>query len=210
MIERESTVDGWQVRIVPTQGQRLVSMIPAAFLCVWLCGWAMGEYFAGGALVTLLAERWAPGAALGLLPRFHGPSRDMALPVIGFLALWVTGWTIGGLFAIRQLVSLLFGVPVLRWSAAGVVLDTQVGPFVTHRRLTWVKAERMLGGGAAAGAAQVPESPQAASVARAARSLAGMGLEDADRETLLGWLREARAEAATATAGGAEQYRVIG
>ena len=210
MIERENTGDGWQVRLVPTSGQRLVRMLPAAFLCVWLCGWAMGEYFAGGALLSLLAERWAPGLAAGLQTRFHAPSGDMALPVIGFLALWVTVWTIGGLAAFGQLVSLLIGVPVLRWSAAGVVLDMQVGPFVTHRRLTWDKAELMLGGGAAAGAAQVPTSPQAARVARTVRSLVGIGLEDADRETLLGWLREARAAAANVAPGEAEQYRAIG
>jgi hypothetical protein len=210
MIERESTGDGWQVRIVPTPGQRLVRLIPAAFLCVWLCGWALGEYFAGGALATLVAERWAPGAALGLLPRFHGPSGDMALPVMGFLALWVTGWTIGGVAAFSQLLSLLFGVPVLRWSAAGVVLDTRVGPFATHRRLTWDKAEALLGGAAATRDEPVPASPQAATVTSAVRSFVGLGLEDADRETLLGWLREARTAPATAATGEPEQYRAIG
>jgi hypothetical protein len=197
MIERESTGDGWQVRFVPTPAQRLVRLVPAAFLCVWLCGWAMGEYFAGGALLGLVAERWAPGLHVAGMPRFSGPTGDMALPVMGFLAVWLVGWTLGGCLAIGSVLALLLGVPVLRWDATGIGLDTHVGPFVSRKRLTLEQAETLVRG--------VTTSP----AARKARvlALAGPLVEEADRETLLGWLRDAGAAAGN---GATEQMRAIG
>jgi hypothetical protein len=211
MIERESTGDGWQVRFPSTPALRLVRLLPAAFLAAWLCGWAAGEYFAGSALVRMLAERWAPGVDLGMLPRFHAPSGDAAVPILVFLTVWVTAWTFGGIFAIRQLLTLLFGEPVLCWSAAGVSLDTVMGPFRSRRRMTWEQAEALVGAAAtvatvtSADGKTVPLSPGLLSVLR---SLAGPVVEDADRETLLGWLREARGGASADA--GAEPMRAIG
>ena len=194
MIERESTGDGWQVRFVPTNAQRLVRMGAAAFLCLWLCGWAMGEYFAGGALAGILAERYAPGVGLGWLPHVRGPVSGSVIPGLLFLSVWVTPWTIGGCFAIGSLISLLFGVQVLRWSTAGVENATVVGSVVTRRRLSWDQAEALVSGTA---------GPQRVA-GKSLQIFAGPLCDLADRDTLLGWLREARGTAA----GGGERERV--
>lgn len=198
MIEREGTGDGWQVRFVPTTGQRLVRMGAAAFLCLWLCGWAMGEYFAGGTLAGMLAARYAPGVNFDWLPHARFPATGAATPAMLFLCVWVTAWTIGGCFAIGSLLSLLFGVQVLRWGGSGVELATQVGPFSTRRRLTWDQAEALVSGTA---------GPQRAS-GTALRFLAGPLCETADCESVVGWLREART--AAGGAGEPERVRAIG
>lgn len=68
------------------------ALFRSAFLAVWLCGWLAGEVFAGGALV-------APGTPL---------------PVRGFLLLWLTFWTFGGLAALAAFLDGLGGAAVLR------------------------------------------------------------------------------------------------
>ena len=198
MIERESTGDGWQVRFVPTNAQRLVRMGAAAFLCLWFCGWAMGEYFAGGALAGILAERYAPGLDLDWLPHVRGPVSGPAIPVVLILSVWVTAWTIGGCFAIGSLVSLLFGVQVLRWSAAGAEIATEVGPFSTRRRLTWDQAEALVSGTA---------GPQRVA-GKNLQLVAGPLGEAMECGMVMGWLREARETAADA--GEPERVRAIG
>jgi hypothetical protein len=198
VIERESTGDGWQVRLVATAGQQLARGFAAAFLCLWLCGWAAGEYFALSALTGILAERFAPGMQLAWLPHVRGPASAGGIPVVAFLGLWLTGWTVGGCFAIGALVQLLFGVQVLRWSSAGVEVATAVGPFVTRRRLTWDQAEAMVNG--TAGAQRV--------AGKSLRLLAGPIGDDSDRAMLVTWLREARAAAPGAEP--PENLRAIG
>ncbi len=198
MIERESTGDGWQVRLVATPGQQLAKGFAAVFLCLWLCGWAAGEYFAGSALAGILVERFAPGTQLAWLPHVRGPASAGGIPVAAFLSLWLTGWTVGGCFAIGALVQLLFGVRVLRWSSAGVEVTTEVGPFVTRRRLTWEQAEALVNGTAGAQRA----------AGRSLGLLAGPVGDDTDRGMLVNWLREARA-AAPGT-GQPENVRAIG
>src|SRR5262245_21855666 len=38
--------------------------IPAAFLAFWLCGWAVGEVFAGGTLVLALLHVFSPATPM--------------------------------------------------------------------------------------------------------------------------------------------------
>jgi hypothetical protein len=196
MLERESTGDGWQVRFTPTQGQRLVRFGAAAFLGLWLCGWAMGEYFAGGALAGILADRFAPGMRAAWLPNVHVPVSGAALPVLLFLSVWVTAWTTAGCFAIGTFVSLLFGVPVLRWSGAGVEMVTLVGPFASRRRISWEQAEALVMGKGA---------PQRVA-GKGLQMIAGPLCDETDRDLMLGWLREARGTSASEP----EPVRAIG
>lgn len=70
---------GW-----PAGKRSWLNLLPAAFLCFWLCGWAAGEIFALSAL--------------------FGMGDDPApLPARLFLLVWVAGWTYGGAMAIWQL-----------------------------------------------------------------------------------------------------------
>ena len=116
-----------------TGAVRLVRLLPAAFLGFWLCGWAMGEYFAGSMLVNALAERLAPGVHVGWLP----PVRSTGTPtiVLAFLGVWVTFWTLGGVMAMGSLLELLVGQPILRWNDRHLDVVTQVGPFSRRKRI---------------------------------------------------------------------------
>ena len=60
----------------------------AAFLMVWLCGWALGEVLASAALYTLVFKA----------PDLRGGSAPPGL----FLLVWLTFWTFGGIMAMRQ------------------------------------------------------------------------------------------------------------
>jgi len=61
------------------------------FMTVWLCGWAVGEYFA---LQTLL-------------------SSDAPIYANAFIIFWLLGWTIGGGFAFYTVLRQLFGREIL-------------------------------------------------------------------------------------------------
>ena len=196
MVERESIGDSWQVRLTPTSGQRTLRIAAAAFLSVWLCGWAMGEYFAGGELLGLLAHRYAPGADLSWLPHARAATSGNATVAMIFLGLWVTAWTIGGCAAIAALVSVLFGVPVLRWNASSVEVGIEVGPFSRRQRLTWDQAEALVNPTPHA------QSPRAAG----GRAFTIELVDPADREAILGWLRESRESGGSTT----DQARAIG
>jgi hypothetical protein len=192
MLERESLGDGWQVRIPVSGAARAARVGIAAFMCVWLCGWAVGEWFAGGTLAGMIAARAMPGADLSWLPHLRGASANAPAVAIGFLAVWFIGWTIGGAFAIATLVSVVAGAPIVRWNASGVELVMQVGPFASRRRLAWEDAERVLQGGA----------PQGRAAGRAGvHVFTPLALAPEDRDTLLAWLREARSEARDSTPG---------
>ncbi|MGB7564674.1 MAG: hypothetical protein WBM08_07955 [Prochlorococcaceae cyanobacterium] len=101
----------------------------AAFLALWLVGWAFGELFALAALVHGLA------AWLGLDPA--GPAAGVggtsALLVGAFLLVWLTFWTLGGLVAIRELLRMLWAVDGLVLNGDELVQIRRLGP-LSHRR----------------------------------------------------------------------------
>jgi hypothetical protein len=194
MIERESTGDGWQAPLVIPPAMQLIRLVPAAFLSFWLCGWAAGEFFAGSALLTGLRDQFAPGVALPFATRFASLPVRQAPWILAFLGVWFTGWTFGGLFAVRALLTVALGRFALRWSARGPELVTIVGPWSSAKPLTWEQVDRALDPAAA-----VP--PMVARVqGRSGPSINLLDkiIDQADRETLRGWLREARAESAEA------------
>jgi hypothetical protein len=104
----------------------------AAFLCLWLCVWALGEAFAlfvlGHGIWALLTGRPAAGAdePLRMAP---------ALGAGAFLLVWLTIWTVGGVMAIQELFRLV-------WAQDRLVLNRDVllcvrrrGPFTSTRHL---------------------------------------------------------------------------
>jgi hypothetical protein len=133
-MERDLELGSWSVRLGPSGWLRFG---PALFLCVWLCGWAVGEAFALSALVVLVGGALVPGA----VPPVKGLSDAGAGAILigTFLALWVTFWTIGGLAAIRELLRLLWASDRLGCDGATLTLVRQTGPF--RRRRTWSRDE---------------------------------------------------------------------
>lgn len=201
MLERESVEGGWQVR-VPTDGPAalIARLVPAAFLSFWLCGWAAGEWFAGGTLIKGLVPLIAPHASLGWLPHSRPdlPS-STPVPVLLFLGVWVTMWTFGGVMAMSFLALLLFGTPYVRWDSEQVEFAAKVGPFAKRQKLAWSEI------------AEVQDAPMGMLVLRASprrRIMIGPIGDAADREQLRAWLAEARSGSGAAPGAGAESYPI--
>lgn len=121
------THHGLEIRLRPRGPGRFFS---AAFLGVWLCGWALGETIALWILI-----RGAIALVTGTPPE---PGRDLlqTAPSIGvglFLLVWVTFWTIGGIAAISELLRLVWAEDRLVVHPGGVRLTRSRGPFRSTR-----------------------------------------------------------------------------
>src|SRR5262252_8922516 len=134
MVEVEPGDSGQQVTL---HASGILRFLPAAFLAAWLCGWAVGEWFALRLLATMLRQLLGPGFALPWLPVVGGrfPSGP-ALPIfIVFVLFWLSLWTFGGIGAARQFLGLLFGRDVVRWGEDALEIE--------HRALWIVVRERL-------------------------------------------------------------------
>lgn len=178
MLERESFGSGWQVTLRASGAARFVVV---AFLSFWLCGWAAGEYFAGGTLLAGLRDLLAPDLDISWLPHMKNATPSNPWPVLGFLAFWLTFWTMGGLFAIGEVLRALVGVDQLRWDHEGVELVRRAGPFASRRRLTWAAMEEPLA------------QRRGTIVARTHRGVVGLAAlgTDEERRQLADWLTAA-------------------
>ena len=78
----------------------------AAFIGVWLTFWAVGEAFA---LWLLAKGAWALLTGEPPEPGRSPLSAEEALPIGLFLLIWGSFWTLGGIFAGREFLRLLFG-----------------------------------------------------------------------------------------------------
>lgn len=132
-LDREPWEGGWQVR---RRASGWLRFIPAAFLTFWLCGWLVGEVFAGGMLFSMAA------AAFGLeLPVGTGSMRGLpaaapgAFAVAAFLSVWLAFWTFGGLMAMRELLHLVWGRETVRWDSERIETVRSVGPFERVKRV---------------------------------------------------------------------------
>jgi len=102
----------------------------AAFLLVWLVGWAIGEVGALGFLIMLL--RSVMGSALGLswpVPGGQWVAGGAAGFVLLFLILWLSLWTFGGLAAINELLRSLAGEDRVTADATGIQVVRRAGLF---------------------------------------------------------------------------------
>jgi hypothetical protein len=125
----ERVPEGWQTRLKPSGVGRYLS---AAFLIFWLCGWAVGEGFAlwflgKGILALMNGTPFDEGRALlGLGP---------ALAIGGFLLLWLSLWTVGGIAAMGEVLRLLWSEDRLIANGGGVTVVRSRGPFRSRREL---------------------------------------------------------------------------
>lgn len=123
----ERIPEGWLVRLRPCGAGRFVS---AAFLCFWLCGWAVGEFIvlsilAKGVLAIMTGMPPDPGAN----PLEVGP----ALGVGVFLLFWLGLWTLGGVAAMYEVLRLLWSEDRLIAHAGGLTVARSCGPFRRRR-----------------------------------------------------------------------------
>ncbi len=113
MLEREPYGSGWQVTL---RAAGFVRWFPAAFLMFWLCGWAVGEYFAGGMLLALVGHVLGQSAWTTWLPIMKSvpPEPPIQLAFFVFITFWLTFWTWGGYTALTQLLGLICGREEIR------------------------------------------------------------------------------------------------
>ncbi len=113
----------------PTGYGRFVS---AAFLSVWLTGWALGETFVLGILglgAWSLLTGQPPGTGRAPL---HW---EAALPTGLFLLLWLALWTLGGWAAGRELLRIIFGRDAIRAGADALEVEKSYGLFRSRRQV---------------------------------------------------------------------------
>lgn len=131
-LEREPWESGWQVRM---RARGWVRYLPAAFLGAWLCGWAFGEWFVCRLLLAMA------GSAFGFetmpAPTMNGSpaSGPTVLLIVGFMIVWLTFWTFGGVMAMREMLHLLFGSETVRWNSEGLEVQRGAGPFHRTQRI---------------------------------------------------------------------------
>jgi len=110
--------------------QGFFRFIPAAFLGLWLCGWAAGEgvalWLLGNGLVCLMSGMpiGSGSARLG-----SGPT----LAVGGFLILWLAVWTIAGIAAMTEFFRLVWGEDRIQAEGGGLSVAHLRGPFRSRR-----------------------------------------------------------------------------
>ncbi|NMO18948.1 hypothetical protein HPC49_14525 [Pyxidicoccus fallax] len=122
-LEKSSEV--WTAQLRPSGWGRYGN---AVFLGGWLCGWAVGEVVALGVLVRSLWARVLPGLQVGL-PDIEPASSPLSVWGLLFMGVWLTGWTVGGIFALRRLRALLVSEARLSFNRAGVTREWRLGPW---------------------------------------------------------------------------------
>lgn len=122
----EKNSEQWTAQLRPSGGWRYLVVIP---LGAWLCGWAVGELFALGALVFTFRELLMPEALEGL-PSSGGTGRAVATVVaLLFLGAWLSFWTVGGVSALRVLLMVLVSEERLSFNPSGVTRCRRLGPW---------------------------------------------------------------------------------
>lgn len=134
MLTPEPSDSGQQVTL---QASGILRFLPAAFLSVWLAGWAVGEWFALRMLATLLHAWLGENPVSSWLPDIGGrvPGGPAALFFLVFLLFWLALWTLGGVGAFQQVMALLFGCDVVRWGGDGLEVEPRALWFVGRERI---------------------------------------------------------------------------
>jgi hypothetical protein len=119
MLNTEPSGSGLQATL---RAQGLLRYFQAAFLCVWLCGWAVGEWFALRMLALLVEAVTGHAYLAAWFPPLGGqPPSEAVLPFFFvFIAFWISMWTFAGLNSVQQLLALFFGRDVVRWGRDGL------------------------------------------------------------------------------------------
>jgi len=96
--ERHSILEeGSTLKIAIPSRKNLFTVI---FLGAWMVGWAFGEASVAGELIEALG---------GFLPNSSGAEQPISGGIDLFMLAWLTGWTIGGVFALYTLLWQLAG-----------------------------------------------------------------------------------------------------
>lgn len=107
----------------------------ATFLLFWLCGWVLGEgvglmlLFAG--LSSILSPDFLRG--LGANESFREAAAQPGLLL--FALPWTLFWTLGGVLAGREFLSLVWSSDRVRYDATGVDLMRCLGPFTERKSI---------------------------------------------------------------------------
>lgn len=125
----ERTPEGLLVRLKPSG---IARFFPAAFLALWLCGWAFGECFAlyflaKGVLAIVNGTPFEEGHS--------GAGLGFTIGAGAFLLFWLTLWTLGGLAAMAEFLRLVWSEDRITASGAGLKLSRSLGPFRLQREL---------------------------------------------------------------------------
>ncbi len=88
--------------LIPAQSHIFV----VGFLCFWLTGWAMGEYFA--------------------IKSLFFSDQALPLPAVIFMIVWVSLWTVGGIAAITAVLWMLFGRVMVSIDSRYLTITSQV------------------------------------------------------------------------------------
>lgn len=105
-------------------------LLPACFLGVWLCAWAIGESLVLGLLVR---GAWAFLGGNAVWPGNKTPPTGAMVAVGLFLMLWLAFWTLGGVAAIREFLRLLWGEDRIVVGGGRLVSLRKRGPFTLRR-----------------------------------------------------------------------------
>lgn len=126
---------------VTLRAQGFMRLLPAAFLAFWLCGWFVGEMFALAAVAGALHSLFGfPVPAW--LARVHTPA-NAAIPILAFLAVWLTFWTMGGVGAMAAFAGLLWGSEEVAWDAEQIEVRQRAFPFSRSVRVPWADVWRV-------------------------------------------------------------------
>ena len=132
----DRTMEGLEVRLRPHGVGRFVT---AAFLAVWLCGWTVGEGFA-----LYMLYGMARAALTGEPMRGAPSSVAAAFAIGGFLLLWVSLWTLGGVMAFRELLRSLWAEDLIVMRPDRVAIARRLGPFLRRYEIPRERIRRAL------------------------------------------------------------------
>ena len=108
----------------------------AAFLLIWLGGWALGEIVALGFLILLV--RSVVGSVIATpwpIPGGEWIAGGVTGFVFLFLLIWLLLWTVGGVAAIHELLRSLAGEDRISVEMGAVEFQRRAGPFRRTRTL---------------------------------------------------------------------------
>jgi hypothetical protein len=134
MLTTEPSGSGMQATL---RASGFLRFLPAAFLAAWLCGWAVGEWFALRLLASLARTLLGWSFLANAFPPLGGqmPGGPMVVVFVLFITLWLTLWTVGGVGAFHQLLWLLFGRDTVRWGGDALEAEHAALWFVSRDRL---------------------------------------------------------------------------
>lgn len=164
----------------------------AAFLGIWIVGWALGEAFAVGFAFLLI--RSIVGSAIGVSWPIQGGewiAGGAAGFALIFISFWLALWTLGGVAAITQFLRSVGGEDRIEVHGTSVTVTRRAGPF--RRAKSYDRSDIR--------AIRLRSKDQAVMIdtATASREITRYGTPD-ERKQLADWLKQRLVLAASSSA----------